>query len=172
VGDVGTAPPEVSLRTLVRARMLRRAYLALLVVFLACGALGLFGVRTGAAQASGGGFDVEVHYAEMSRPGLATPWSVQVRKAGGFDGPVTLAVTQSYLDLFDENGLDPDPAAATSDDERVIWEFDPPESGDTLIISFDARIEPAAQAGRSGVVEVLVDGEPVVSVRFKTNLMP
>ena len=73
--------------------------------------------------------------------------------------------------MWDENGLDPDVAGATADDEWLIWEFDPPD-GDTLAIDFDARIEPAAQRGESGRVAVLEDGEPVVEVSFETDLRP
>lgn len=54
---------------------------------------------------------------------------------------MTLATTASYLELFDENGLDPEPASTTADGDRVIWEIDPPDAA-VLSVSFDARIEP------------------------------
>jgi hypothetical protein len=43
--------------------------------------------------------------------------------AGGFNGPVTIATTGDYFDLFVENGLDPDPEAATTSGDLLIWEF-------------------------------------------------
>ncbi len=98
---------------------------------------------------------------------------MEVRRPGGFDGPVTVATTSDYLEAFDENSLDPEPSSATTDAERVIWEFDPPPVGDTLTVSLDARIEPAVQLARpTGVTEVLEEAEPVVSVRYRTWVMP
>ena len=63
--------------------------------------------------------------------------------------------------MWDENGLVPAPSAETTRGEWVEWEFDPPD-GDELTVFYDARIEPAAQSGRSGEVAVLEDGVPVV----------
>jgi hypothetical protein len=135
------------------------------------GVLPVYGVDTGRVSASGGGYDLEVLYGTVSRPALATPLQIEVRRAGGFDGPVELALTQQYLTLFDENGLSPAPAAETSFGPYVLWEFDPPE-GETLTVYFDARIEPQLQRGRTGEVAVIEDGEPVVAVQFETELRP
>jgi hypothetical protein len=142
-----------------------------LAVFVGLGAAGVWGVRTRAVSASGGGYELTVSYAVVTRPGLATPWAVEVRRGGGFDGPITVATTGAYFDLFDENGLDPDPAAATTDGDLLVWEFDPP-TGDTLTITFDARLAPSVQAGGSARTIVLVEGRPVVEVRYRTLVMP
>jgi hypothetical protein len=162
------APPQARLR---RARFLRRITLAALAIFLILGLAGVWGVRTTTTTVTDGGYEVTVTYAKVSRPGLATPWAVDVRRPGGFDGPVTVAASSGYLEMFDENGLDPDASKSTQDKQFVIWEFEPPD-GDTLVISFDARIEPAVQWARDGVVQVREDGRPVVEVPFKTWVMP
>ena len=94
----------------------------------------------------------------MSRPALATPFDIEVHQDGGFDGPVRIAVDQEYLRMWDENGLVPAPSAETVMGPWVVWEFDPP-IGDTLLVTYDARIEPAAQEGRSGAVAVLDDDD-------------
>lgn len=152
--------------------MARRIVLALLFAILLAGIAGAFGVRTREATAIANGYELTVTYAAVTRPGLATPWSVDVRRPGGFlEGPITIAASGEYLDMFDENGLDPQPSASTADPEFVVWEFDPP-MGDTLSVSFDARLEPAKQWGRSGTVKVL-DGETeLVEVSFRTWVMP
>jgi hypothetical protein len=170
-GGIPTAPGESDLGRSRRARALRRTFLALLAVFLLLGATGTLGVRTGHTTATGGGYELTVTYGKVSRPGLPTPWSFEVRRPGGFDGPVTVTSTSKYLDLFDENGFDPQPSKATSTQDLVIWEFDPPP-GDTLTVSFDARIEPSAQWGRSGETAVLEDGKPVVIARYRTWILP
>ena len=120
-----------------------------LALFLLLGLLNVYGVRTREKTVTGSGYELTLTYTSVTRPGLATPWSVEVRHPGGFDsGLVTVAATSSYFDAFDENGLDPDPARSTSDGERTIWQFEPP-TGDTLTVSFDARIEPGVQLTRS-----------------------
>lgn len=131
----------------------------------------VFGVRSAEVSASGGGFQLRVQYGALSRPALATPFEIRVTRDGGFSGPITIGVDRQYLKLWDENGLFPAPSAETGGADMVEWEFDPP-SGDQLVVTYDARIEPAAQSGRDGFVAILVDGEPVVSVDFTTQVRP
>ena len=169
--STSTVVGKVAPAKLKRARAARRVGLAALFAFLALGAANVFGVRSAVVSASRGGYDLTVTYGAMSRAGLATPWAVEVRREGGFDGPVTLATTYDYFDLFDENGLDPDPSAVTTDGERIIWVFEPPP-GEILSISFDARISPAVQVGKSAETSVLVGGRSVVGVRYTTGVMP
>jgi len=169
-----TLPDPPQIRTVRRGRFGRRLFTIALVVFLGLGLLGLYGIRTGEVSASGGGYQLTVTYTKIIRPGLAGPWSVEIRHPGGFgDAPVTVAVTSSYFDAFDENGLDPDPAQSVSDGSRSIWKFDPPP-GDVMAVSFDARIEPGVQLTRlKGEVAVLDEaGSDVVTARFRTLVMP
>jgi hypothetical protein len=171
VDVVPTAPEESDLLRMRRSRTFRRLFMAVLFAFLALGLAGELGVQSGTAAAQGGGYELTVTYGRVTRGGLATPWSFEVHRAAGFDGPITVSTTTAYLDLFDENGFDPEPSSSTATPETVIWEFEPPD-GDTLAVSLDARIEPAAQWGRSGETSVLVDGKPVVTARYKTWIMP
>lgn len=134
---------------------------------------GVYGVDTAHVRARGGGFELDVRYGSVSRPALATPFDIEVTKPGGFDGPVMLAVSSEYLAIWDENGLDPDPTEATTDAEWTYWTFEPPRDGDTMIVSFDARIEPAVQQGKKGTVAVLdASGASVVEVAFRTWIWP
>lgn len=130
-----------------------------------------YGVDTDSVSASGGGYELAVRYGTVSRPALATPFEIEVTRVGGFDGPVTVAVTRHYMQMWDENGLLPSPSAETSGGDFVEWEFDPP-AGDTLTVFYDGRIEPAVQSGRDGAVAVLEDGVPVVGVEFHTRVLP
>ena len=151
--------------------------MATLGLFLLLGALGFYGVRTRTISAAAEGYELSVRYASVSRPGLATPWSLEVRRPGGFPDGLTVAVMSSYFDVFDENGLDPAPVEETSDGERTFWRFGP-SAADTIAVSFDARIEPGVQVTRAkGRAEVLA-GPPdrtatiVVAVDFGTWVMP
>ena len=168
-----TDPERVPEARIRRWRSLRRLFFVGLCLFLGLGLLEVYGVRTSETTATGGGYELTVSYAKVTRPGLATPWSVEVRHPGGFDGPVTVTTTSDYIDAFDENSLDPEPSSVTTDADRIIWEFEPPSEGDTLTVSLDARMEPGVQLERvTGVTEVLEQDEPVVSVRYRTWVMP
>lgn len=172
--SISTAPEETDAHRQVLSRLGRRVFVAVLAAFLALGALGLLGVRTTSATAAGGGYEVTVTYARISRPGLATPWSFEVRRPGGFPQGLTVAVTSKYFDAFDENGLGPAPVEERTDEERTIWTFGPSPS-ETLSVSFDARIEPGVQLTTlKGELSVLVGASdpPAVTVAFKTFVMP
>ena len=138
---------------------------------IALGLSGWLGVHTSTTTARSGGYELTVTFGRVSRPGLATPWSLEIRHRGGFDGPVTVSTNSKYLDLFDENGFDPQPSRSSATPDEVVWEFAPPD-GDILGVSLDGRIEPGAQWGRTGETSVLVDGKPVVTARYKTWVLP
>ena len=171
VDVVPTAPEEPDLLRSRRARIVRRLFMTGLFAVLALGLAGWLGVDTATTTAQGGGYELTVTYGHVSRGGLATPWSLEVRHPGGFDGPVTISTNSKYLDLFDENGFDPQPSKSTATSDDVIWEFEPPD-GDILGVSLDGRVEPGAQWGRTGETSVLVDGKPVVTARYKTWILP
>jgi hypothetical protein len=168
---IGTAPVEVGMDRLRRARTGRRAILTILGAFVLLGAATVFGARTNTVSGSGGGFDLTVEYPAVTRPGLAIRWITTVRRPGGFDEPVDIGVTSRYLDLFDFNNLDPLPSATKTSGAMTVWTFDPP-TGDTLVVAFDGRVEPAQQWGKPATVSVLSEGVPVVSVHYDTKVMP
>ena len=138
----------------------------------AVGATAILGVHSTVTRSRAQGTLLEVTYADASRPALATPFDIAVTRQGGFDGPVRIAVDQEYLRMWDENGLTPAPSAETVMGPWVVWEFDPP-IGDSLLVTYDGRIEPAAQSGRSGAVAILdADDDPIVEVSFTTRVLP
>jgi hypothetical protein len=171
--SIPTEPEPTDVPRQKRARTGRRLFVVALGLFLLLGALGFFGVRSKTVTATGGGYELSVTYGAVSRPGLATPWSFEVQRAGGFPDGLTVAVTSSYFDAFDENGLGPAPVEETVDGDLTIWRFGPTRS-ETLSVSFDARIEPGVQlATAKGELSVLgADGQPAVTVAFKTFVMP
>ncbi|MGC5167083.1 hypothetical protein [Luteimicrobium sp. DT211] len=143
---------------------------ALLVVVLA-GALNLFGLWTSTTTRTDGDWTVSVHYARIARAGLDAPWTVTVQHPGGFGDQITLRVTSSYFDIFESQGLDPEPSDETSDGTDDTWTFSAP-AGDTFAVSFDAYIQPSSHRGASGRVAVVVDGREVASTPFRTTLLP
>lgn len=118
VDVVPTAPEETDLLRARRARMARRLFVTLLAVFLMAGLTGRLGVKSRSTTARGGGYELTVTYAQTTRWGLATPWSFEVHRPGGFEGPITVSTTTSYLDPFDENGFEPEPTNLHGDARR------------------------------------------------------
>ncbi|HSK06432.1 MAG TPA: hypothetical protein VK990_02845 [Acidimicrobiia bacterium] len=155
-------------------RRFHAASTTLVALIVLAAALGLLGVRTGTVASSGDDFVLEVTHTEMSRAGLATPWSAEISTTDGSPLPetVTVGLTTSYLAMFDLNGLSPTPASSSATGEWTWWEFEvPPEQG-SHHIELDARLEPAVQWARSGSVVLEVAGERRASVDFTTWVMP
>jgi hypothetical protein len=166
-----TIPNDVGAARLRRARWWRRLGLALLGAILLLGVANVLGVRTATVTASGEGYRLTVTYAAMTRPGLGTPWSVEVTRPGGLEAPVTLATTAEYYELFDLNGIYPEPAETAFRDGMIVWSFDPVE-GDTLRVHLDVRLGPSVQVGKEVETALVVDGRTVASVRYATRVMP
>ena len=168
---MSTAPEQMGLRAARRSARLRLVGISIVALFIIAAAAGLTGVRARTISAAGAdGTRVSLTYASISRPGLATPWDVVVERAGGFDDDIVVRTTSIYFAAFDENGLDPDPAESSSDATDTIWTFDPPE-GDTLTVSFDARLEPGVQWRRRGTTTVEV-GADRVTLSYTTWVWP
>ena len=135
VGDVG---PE-SDRSLAKRRALYAVSTTVVTLVMVLGVVdafgwfNVFGVDSARVEASAGGYRLDVQYTAVSRPALASPFEITVSREGGFDGPVTIGVTRTYLQIWDENGLFPAPSAETVNGEWLEWEFDPPV-GDELIV--------------------------------------
>lgn len=166
-----TDPAPTTLRAQRRSRLGRRVLLTILAAFVFLGATSLLGPHTSTRQASGGGYDLKVVYPAVTRPGLAIRWVVFVHRTGGFSGPIQLATTATYFNLFDFADIDPDPSSQITSAELSIWEFDPPR-GETLRVTLDARLEPARQHGSTATTSILEGDLPVVSIRYQTRVMP
>lgn len=149
----------------------RRAFLLAVLLVVIAGLLGFLGVKTGTASASGGGYDLQLEYARIARPGLDVPWQLTITRPGGFDGPVEVEVTGSYFDIYESQGITPEPSDETSNGDWDRMTFDKPE-GDTLTIDLDIYVQPSSQQGRSGTARVLDHGVPAASVDFRTRLVP
>lgn len=164
----------VDLRTVSqnrRGRVVRRGTIVVLTLFVLAGAVGLFGVKTRTSSAAAQGYTLSVEHAWISRAGLDTPWQVMVHHPGGFDSPITLATDVTYFSMFESQGFVPEPDSETTSGTDLYQEFAPPP-GDTLTVEFDAYIQPAAQRGRSAQTSLIIDGEKIATVSYRTRLVP
>jgi hypothetical protein len=128
------------------------------------------GMRTDTVQGTAGELSVTVRYADRARGALAAPFSIDVEHPGGFASQIEVRTSQSYLEIFDDNGFEPDPAEVTTEGGYVIWTFDPPP-GDRLEIILDARIEPGVFGRERGTTIVSV-GDDQVTLDYTTWVAP
>jgi hypothetical protein len=158
-----------------RAVWARRVFLSVLALIVVAGAAGFLGVkaRTVLAYSARDRTTLRVHYAQVGRAGLDVPFEITVHRPGGFRGRgVVLAVSSSYLEIFDRGSVDPQPASETTDAARAMWTFDAPPR-DTLVVTVDLQVQSGRHIGRSGTVALLGDnGKPIVSSSFTTWLAP
>lgn len=152
--------------------LLRAIALGLVAVLPILSLIGLLGVRTGVASSSSNGYTLEVNHARITRPGLPTPFQVTISNSRGLPSEVTVHIDASYLTMFDENGLEPEPMESFNTTPSTSWTFAVPEGENELKVTFDARLEPAVQWGRSGHVTVEVEGRVVTAVDFHTWVLP
>jgi hypothetical protein len=169
-----TTIPEADSGTHALERPLRLVSLGVIGALTLATAIGLLGVRTTAVSATGRGVSVTVDYAVVTRPGLATPFSVEVSSADGAFLPaeVTVRVSSDYLAILDDNGMEPQPAESFNTAEWTSWVFDVPEGATSLRVDLDARLEPAVQWARSGVVSIDIDQVEMATVSFTTWVAP
>jgi hypothetical protein len=168
---VSTAPESISKKRLRQARAARRAILATLTMFLLVGLSGWLGPKTATATAHGSGYTLVVTYPEVTRPGLPIRWEYSIRHPGGFDGPVSIVTTFAYLHLFDLTNIEPEPDSSASAGGRVVYRFARPV-GDELRISMDATVESGFHEVPTTTTTVRVNGAEVVSVGFRTRVVP
>lgn len=166
-----TLPPAPSAEELRRARAARRAGIAALALFVALGALGVFGPKTSLAHAEGSGYELTVTYPSVTRPGLPIRWEIEVRHEGGFSGPIELRTTFDYIHLLDISNTEPQASSSSAGAGFIDYVFTPPP-GAIFRVSMDGNAEPGEHAPQDVWTSVMVGGRAVVSVGYRTVVVP
>jgi hypothetical protein len=169
-GD-STLPEPKSISDLRGAQLMRRVGVAGLLLLLTVGALGYLGSRTSVAVADANGYELRVTYPAVTRPGLPVRWEIEVDHAGGFSDPIRIAFSFAYIHLFDISNTEPDATSATATGVDLVYVFDPPP-GSTFRVSMDGNAEPSEHAPFTTTTSVLVGDSPVVSVDYRTVMVP
>jgi hypothetical protein len=146
----------------------------LLVMFLVvlAGATGLLGTRTATTRTTAGDKVLMLTYPAISRSGQPSPLDIRVISAGGFDGPIRIALCDDLFDHLDFQNWYPNPSKETGDATRLVYEFDPPD-GDTFEVSLDARSAPGQFGGIEDCKVALLDKDvEVASTTFHSWRMP
>jgi hypothetical protein len=106
---------------------------------------------------------------------LAGNMNIEIRRtAGPLPETLDLAMTSSYGDIFDVNGIDPEPTEAYTTEDRVVQRFQAPPGGSAMTVSIDARVQPGVQWHKAKGEVAILDGSgnDLVSVRLSTFVMP
>ena len=149
----------------------RRIALLVMLVVVVVAATGLLGVHAETVRASGSGYQLTLTYPRVARSGLDVPWELRLHHAGGFSGKITVALSANYFDIFEFQGMHPQPSDETATDKFVYLTFSPPP-GDTFTTALDTYVQPASQIGRHAHVAVIVGGHAVAKVSYSTWLVP
>jgi hypothetical protein len=150
----------------------RRVALVVMTLVVAVGASGWLGVHAGTASSTANGYQLTVTYPRVARSGLDVPWNLRLTHSGGFQHDITVAISADYYDIFEFQGMHPEPSDETADSKFVYLTFSPPPAGDVFTTSLDTYVQPASQIGRTAVTAVYIDGQMVAQVRYKTWLVP
>lgn len=155
-----------------RSLLWRRTGFGLLVLFVAAGVFGFLGDREGVVEApAADGHRLRLEYAESARPGMDVPFRITLTRPEGLDPEVTLGLTADYLAMYETQGWYPEATEMTRDGEWVYLTF-ATEGQPEMVIDFDAYIQPNAVLTRSGLLALVVEGEPVDPLSFRTVLFP
>jgi hypothetical protein len=152
-------------------RWAKRIGLCLLLLVVIAGALGLFGVHSHTNHVNSNGYQLTVTYPQTARAGLDVPFRVGVHHAGGFDGPLTIEISNDYFRMFETQGFFPNADSMTNDGTFVSFTFTKPKSANFLF-EYDAYIQPSAQLGKSATIRILVHGAMVATTSLHTWLVP
>lgn len=156
-----------------RSHWARRTGTGLLMLIVVLAGLDLLGPRTGETTNVGGGYTLGIEYPRITRAGQPAPLHVTVEARDGFGDTLMLQLCDEFFNDLDFQAWYPTPAAESSVPPWIIYEFDPPPTGNVLEISLDARIS-AGQFGETDdcQISVLVDDEPVVTGDFTVWRLP
>jgi hypothetical protein len=134
---------------------------------------GVAGLRTGEQTAANGDLRATVLHAQVTRPGISTPFRLRIETLSGVALPdeLLVGVPVAYLAMFDENGLDPEPDAISSDGTTETWTFHP-DGQPVLVIDFDARLQPNIHSGRDAAVTIDSGDSAPLRIAFHTRVFP
>jgi hypothetical protein len=172
MSDTTTLVDIPSPARVARARAVRRVFLALIFLLVLAGLGQRLGVRSRNVTSSADGYHLRVTFASVTRPGLDTPFDLEVVSAKQLPEEVTFAVELNFLNLFDKNGgLDPDVDSSSADNRFVYWTFKT-HHNHRLRVALDAITAMGQQWGRTSTVELLVNDKVVTTATFHMWIAP
>lgn len=154
-----------------RSVVVRGLVTTLLAVLVVVGLLGFLGDRTAVARADDCGRELAVTYAPVARNGTGVVWRVELSDPAGLPPEVQVAIDAAYLQIFEHQRFYPEPTEETRDGDALLFTFTT-EGQTSFVLEHDAYLAPRYSAARSGSVSLVEAGERVLTVSFRTVLVP
>ena len=149
-----------------RERWSRRVAFTLMSGVIVAAVAGFLGGRQSPVTAPTGPTTLSVEYPNITRPGIEAPMEIRVRRDGGFQGPITVAIDAELFKKLDFQSWYPTPSSETADNRFVIYEFDPPPTGSTLVVVLDAHAQSSQRPSVDGHAVALPEDGAEVEVRM------
>jgi hypothetical protein len=132
-----------------------------------------YGMDHHTTRAEGGGYELEVTYATVTRGGLATPLSITVRGRAPITTPLTLSISQPYIDGFLTSGVSPQPSSEASTGDAWLVTLEP-SGTDEITLDWDMTARPSGWfVTRHADIAVLDEnGHPAATVKISTGIRP
>ncbi|WP_370617444.1 hypothetical protein [Mumia sp. Pv 4-285] len=154
------------------ARWTTRVTLAALLLFVVAGAVGLLGVRNLTATDEGGGFTLSVDYPRVARAGLDTPLSITVSNPDGVGEEVVVGISQNYMEIFEHQGIFPDPTDTSTDGEYLYLTVAAEPGATEVTVLFDVYVQPSSQEGEQATVFLSDGTSRIAETHISTTLLP
>jgi hypothetical protein len=172
VSDGSTTQDITGVKRNRRGHIGRRIALSVVALVVAAGATGWLGVHAQTTSAGTQGYHLSITYPRVARAGLDVPWELRLTSPTAFDGDITIGISADYYDIFEFQGMHPEPSDETSDGKFIYLTFSPPKTGNVFTTAFDTYVQPGAQVGRHATTTAEVDGVVVAEVSYTTWVMP
>lgn len=154
-----------------RELWIRRAVVALLVLFVVAALFNLLGQAPTRASALGPAATLTVEAPERLRGNLIFGVRFRVVARQALKDP-QLVLAGGWLDGFTLNTLEPAPAAERSRGDRLIWRFPPLPAGDSMDVWVHFQVNPTTVGSRDQTV-TLRDGErELATVPRRIEVLP
>lgn len=150
----------------------RRVAVAIMVIAIATAAIGWLGVRSATKIATNDGYRLAVTYARVARAGLDVPLTIQVTAPAPIRESIVISISSGYFRMLEAPDFRPDPSVVSSDATTLYFTFAPPPAGNTMVIDYEASIQPSAQWGTSATIALRAGGVTRVSLPIRTALLP
>ncbi len=170
--DTTTEPSEVSLGQIRRSYALRSLFFVLIVALLVSAMLGYLGYRNRTLRHTVDAVHTTVTYGQFTRRGITTPVHIEIESDTGFDGDVTIALNDDYLERLSIRNLSPQPDQEASAEGNTEWTFQKPDAN-TISFDIDAEIDGSAVPGWvDATLAIGINDQLTDAYTFRTWIWP
>ncbi|HEX6456402.1 MAG TPA: hypothetical protein VF009_07780 [Solirubrobacterales bacterium] len=144
-------------------QVLRHAFLALLVVFVAAALLNAFGARPSTSEAHAAAATLKLTAPERVRGGLLYQARIEIHALQPIGAP-TLVFDKGWIEETTLNTLEPEPAETTSDAGHLKVRYSPMPPGQTLTVYVALQANPNDVGTHDGNLALYDADEEITSI--------